>query len=170
MHSGKAQLHSGKPSPSATLREECSGYLFTEKTSSPRAKNRALEEGFPESRSDTRVTVDVVGEQSTPFPSLFFFKKNLLRVQHSGKTPSSPRAAAQTLGEDTLFPERRSLNTWGRNPLPRALQPKHSGKKLSSPSATTHALREATLEISFFIFYFPCKQQSIYISQTTNQQ
>jgi hypothetical protein len=61
MHSGKAQLHSGKLFSSATLGEECPGYLFTEKTSFSRAKNRALGEGFPESRPSTRGRVDVVG-------------------------------------------------------------------------------------------------------------
>ena len=50
----KTQLHSGKSSPSATLREESPGYLFTGKTSSSRAENRALGEDFPESRSSTR--------------------------------------------------------------------------------------------------------------------
>jgi len=145
MHSGKAQLHSEKPSPSATLGEEGPGYLFTGKASSPRAENRALGEGFPESRLALR-------DELTPLVSrrrrflLSLFKIFLPRVQHSGKTPSFPSAAAQALGEETLFPERRNSDTRGRNPLPRAPrrspgtrgrnplprvpQPKHSGKPI----------------------------------------
>jgi hypothetical protein len=78
--------------------------------------------------------VQALGEELTPLVAAgvisFLFKKNLPRVQHSGKTPSSPRAAAQALGEDILFPESRSPGTRGRHPLPREPQPRHSGKPL----------------------------------------
>jgi len=181
MHSGKAQLHSGKSSPSATLGEECPGYPSVKCTrgrpnctrgSLPRVQHSGKsvrgislrERRLPQepkivhSGKAFPKAVLTLGEQLTSLESsrrrfllsFFFLKKNLPRVQHSEKTPSSPSAAAQTLGEDTLFPERSSLNTRGRHPLPRAPEPKHSGKKLSSPSATTHALGEATLEIFFF--------------------
>ena len=58
-----------------------------------------------------------LGEELTPLVTsrrhfLLFLKKILLRVQHSGK-PSSPSAAAQALGEDTLFPECCSPYTRG---------------------------------------------------------
>jgi len=98
--------------------------------------------------SSTRGRVDAVGEQTAPLTSLFFFKIFLPRVQHSRKTPSSPSAAAQALGEETLFPERCNSDTRGRNPLPRAPQPRHSGKEPSSPSAAAQALGEA------YFFYF----------------
>jgi hypothetical protein len=54
LHSGKGQLHSGKPSPSATLGEEDSVKRFTGKPASPRVKNRALGEYFPERHASTR--------------------------------------------------------------------------------------------------------------------
>ena len=119
-----------------------------------------------------------LGEELTPLVVagavyLFFFKKNLPRVQHSGKTPSSPRAAAQALGEDSLFPESCSPSTRGRQLLPREPLPRHSGKAPSSPRAKACALGKATLKILFFAFSF--NQLYIYhnpkinsnISQTT---
>jgi hypothetical protein len=54
LHSGKGQLHSGKPSPSATVGEEDPGKSFTGKPTSPRVKNRALGEYFPERHASTR--------------------------------------------------------------------------------------------------------------------
>jgi hypothetical protein len=54
LHSGKAQKHSGKPSPSATLREELTAIPLMVKRRSPSAKNRALEESFLECRASTR--------------------------------------------------------------------------------------------------------------------
>jgi len=139
MHSGKAQLHSGKPSPSATLGEECPGYLFTGNASSPRAKNHALGEGFSESRPNTRGRVDAVGGSRRRFllkkifPECNTRGRNPLprapQPRHSGKKPSSPSAVAQTLGEEALFPERLGPSTRGRNPLPRVSQLMHSGKK-----------------------------------------
>ena len=87
---------------------------------------------FPESRklctrgrlsrepSSTQGIVDAVGEQTEPFPSLFFLK--------------------------FFFPE---CNTQGKNPLPRAPQPRHSGKEPSSPSAAAQALGEA-----YFLIFF----------------
>jgi hypothetical protein len=77
---------------SKALGEECPRYLFTGKASFPRGENRALREGFPKSRSSTQGRVNAVGGQPTPFPS--FLKKILSQVQHSGKTPSFPSAAA----------------------------------------------------------------------------
>jgi hypothetical protein len=61
MHSGEAQKHSGKPSPSATLGEELPGMPLTGKRSSPSAKNRTLGEAFPECRPSTRERFDAVG-------------------------------------------------------------------------------------------------------------
>jgi hypothetical protein len=54
MHSGKDQLHSGKPSPSATLGEESPGKRSTGKPPSLRVGNRTLREGFTERRESTR--------------------------------------------------------------------------------------------------------------------
>jgi hypothetical protein len=42
MHSGKDRLHSGMPSPSATLGEASLGNRLTVKPLSPRAENRTL--------------------------------------------------------------------------------------------------------------------------------
>ena len=126
--------------------EDCPGYLFTGKTSFPRAKNLALGKGFSESCASTRRRIDAVGDQPASFPS--FLKKN-----------SSPSA---TLGEETLFPESRSPGTRGRHPLPREPQPRHSGKTPSSLSAAAHTLGEATLKIFFLFFAFPCEY--IYIN------
>jgi hypothetical protein len=72
MHSGKAQKHSGKASPSATLGEEPPGMPLTEKGSSPSAKNRTLGEAFPECRSSTRGRFHVVGAVRR----FLFFLKN----------------------------------------------------------------------------------------------
>jgi hypothetical protein len=83
MHSGKAQKHSGKPTPSATLGEKRPGMPLTGKRSSPSAKNRTLGEAFPECRPITRGRFDAVGAIQR------FFKKN-----------SSPSA---TLGEEIYF-------------------------------------------------------------------
>ena len=141
---GEGPIAPGEASPSATLGEEYPGYLFTGKTSSSRVENRALRKGFFESRFNTRGRIDAVGCRPAPFPS-YFFKNFLPRVQHSGKKPSSPSAAAQALGEETLFPECHRPDTWGRSPLPRAPQSRHSGKKPSSPSVAAHALGEETL-------------------------
>jgi hypothetical protein len=97
MHSGKTQKHSGKPSPSATLGEEPPGMPLTGKSSSPSAKNRTLGEDFPECRYSTRGRVNAVGavrlfflkilfpECNTRGRVLFFLKKTLPRVLHSGK-------------------------------------------------------------------------------------
>jgi hypothetical protein len=76
-----------------------------------------------------------LGEELTPLVAsrrhfLLFLKKILPRVQHSGKKPSSPSAAAQTLGEVTLFPERCGSSTRGRNSLSRVHKPMPSGKQL----------------------------------------
>ena len=60
LHSGKAQLHSGKPSPSATLGEEPPANPLTVKAPSPSVENRALGEGFAECRADTRGRLDAV--------------------------------------------------------------------------------------------------------------
>ena len=79
LHSGNAQLHSGKPSPSATLGEEPPANPLTGKAPSPSVENRALGEGFAECRAGTRGRLDVIGRRPTPF---FYF---LPRVQHSGK-------------------------------------------------------------------------------------
>ena len=63
-----------------------------------------------------------------------------------------------------IFAECRSSGTRQRNLF-------FFKKKPSLSSATAQALGEATSKNSFFLFFpFPCKQQSIYISQTTNQQ
>ena len=80
LHSGKAQLHSGKPSPSATLGEEPPANPIAGKSSSPSVKNRALGEDFAECRAGTRGRLDAVGRRPTSF--FFYF---LPRVQHSGK-------------------------------------------------------------------------------------
>ena len=105
LHSGKAQLHSGKPSPSATLGEEPPANPLTGKSPSPSVKNRALGEGFAECRAGTRGKLDAVGRR----PTLFFFYF-LPRVQHSGKIfeffflkYSLPSAEVQALGEEICF-------------------------------------------------------------------
>ena len=67
LHSGKAQLHSGKPSPSATLGEEPPANPPTGKAPSPSVENRALGEGFAECRAGTRGRLDAVGRRPTPF-------------------------------------------------------------------------------------------------------
>ena len=82
MHSGKAQLHSGKLSPSVTLGEDPPANPHPVKASFPSAENRALGEGFAECRAGTRERFDAVGRRPAPF-SFFLF--------------SSPSA---TLGED----------------------------------------------------------------------
>ena len=76
-------MHSGKPSPSATLGEEPLANPPTGKAPSPSVENRALGKGFAECRAGTREIFDAVGRRPTPFS---FF--------------SSPSA---TLGEDFLF-------------------------------------------------------------------
>ena len=113
---GEGPVVLGEAFPECNTRGREPGYLFTGNASSPRAENRALGEGFPESRL-------ALGEELRPLVSrrrrflLSLFLKNFLpQVQHSGKTPSSPSAAAQALGEETLFPERRISDTRGRNP------------------------------------------------------
>ena len=73
LHSGKAQLHSGKPSPSATLGEEPPANPLTEKSPSPSVKNRALGEGFAECRVGTRGRFHAFGRRPTPFSFSFFF-------------------------------------------------------------------------------------------------
>jgi hypothetical protein len=88
MHSGKAQKHVGKPSPSATLREELPGMLLTVKRPSPSV-------------------VLALGEDLTSLmPSIFFsfFLKKLFpecntrgRNSFFKKESSSPSA---TLGEE----------------------------------------------------------------------
>ena len=72
LHSGKAQLHLGKPSPSATLGEEPPANPPTEKAPSPSVENRALGKGFAECRTGTRGRLDAVGQRPTSF-SFFFF-------------------------------------------------------------------------------------------------
>ena len=72
LHSGKAQLHSGKPSPSATLGEEPPANSLTGKSPSPSVKNRALGEGFAECRAGTRGRLDAVGRRPTSFFFIFF--------------------------------------------------------------------------------------------------
>ena len=150
MHSGKAQLHSGKPSPSATLGEEPPANPPTRKAPSPSVENRALGECFAECRAGTRGRLDAVGRRPKPF--FFYF---LPRVQHSGK----------------IF--EFFLNTLCRVP-----QLRHSAKKFvffkknpSFPSATAQALGEATSKILFFCFllFHVNNKAYIYISQTTNQ-
>ena len=61
LQSVKAQLHSGKPFPSATLGEKPPANPLTGKSSSPSVKNRALGEDFAECRADTRGRLDAVG-------------------------------------------------------------------------------------------------------------
>jgi len=73
LHSGKAQLYSGKPSPSATLGEEPPANPLTGKAPSPSAENRALGEGFAECRAGTRGRFHAVGRRPTPFSFSFFF-------------------------------------------------------------------------------------------------
>ena len=73
LHSGKAQLHSGKPSPSATLGEEPPANPFTGKSPSPSVKNRALGVGFAECRAGTRGRLDAVGRWPTSFSFSFSF-------------------------------------------------------------------------------------------------
>ena len=63
MHSGKAQLHSGKPSPSATLGEDLPANPHPAKASFLSAENRALGEGFAECRAGTRERFDAVGRR-----------------------------------------------------------------------------------------------------------
>ena len=134
LHSGKAQLHSGKPSPSATLGEDPPANPHPAKVSFLSAKNCALGEGFAECRAGTRERFDVVGRRPTPF-SFFYF---LPRVQHSGK-----------IFEFFLiiFAECRSSGTRQRNlfflkkiPLSRVPQYRHSGKP--------------PLKFFFFVFCF----------------
>ena len=97
-------MHSGKPSPSATLGEEPPANPPTGKASSPSVENRALGEGFAECRAGTRGKLDAVGRR----PTLFFFYF-LPRVQHSGKIfdfflkYSLPSAVAQALGKEIYF-------------------------------------------------------------------
>jgi hypothetical protein len=71
-HSGKAEKHSGKPSPSATLGEELPGMRSTGKRPSSSAKNRTLGEAFPECHLNPRGRVNAVRTAG-----LFFFKKKL---------------------------------------------------------------------------------------------
>ena len=102
-----------------------------------------------------------LGEELTPLVvagAVYLFKKK-----------SSPRAAAQALGEETLFPESCSPNTRERQPLPQEPLPRHSGKAPSSPWAKACALGEATLKILFFAFSFNQQSIYIYISQSKNQ-
>ena len=72
LHSGKAQLHSGKPSPSATLGEEPPANPPTGKAPSPSVENRALGEGFVECRAGTRRRLDAVGRRPTLFAFFLF--------------------------------------------------------------------------------------------------
>jgi hypothetical protein len=105
-----------------------------------RAKNHAFGKGFPK-------VILALGEELTSWVAagaVSLFKKNLPRVQHSGKTPSSSSVAAQALGKDTLFPERYSPSTRGRHPLPREPLPGHSRKTSSFPRAAAQALEEDT--------------------------
>jgi hypothetical protein len=132
MHSGKGQQHSGKSSPSATLGEEPPRMPLTGKRPSPRAKNRALGEAFPECRLSTRGRFDAVGAVRC-----FFFEKN-----------SSPSA---TLGEEICF---------FLKPSSPSASLRHSGKdvsccllKPSSPSAIAQALGEATSNFKKNIFF-----------------
>jgi hypothetical protein len=60
LHSGKAQLHSGKTFPSTTLGEEASANPLTGKRSSLSAKNRTLGKAFPECSLHTLGRIDVV--------------------------------------------------------------------------------------------------------------
>ena len=89
-----------------------------------------------------------LGEELTPLVvagAVYLFKKNIFpecntrgrhplprepRSRHSGKRPSSPRATAQTLGEDSLFPESHFPGTRGRYLLPREPRLVHSKKPL----------------------------------------
>ena len=88
MHSGKAQLHSGKPSPSV--------------------ENRALGEGFAECRADTRGRLDAVGRRPTPFVFFYFFIffpecNTRERFLIFFLKYSLPSAAAQALGKEICF-------------------------------------------------------------------
>jgi hypothetical protein len=60
-----------------------------------------------------------------------------------------------------------------KNPLPRVPLPKHSGKKLDyfyCKKLFPECLGRGNRGSHFFCFFaFPCEQQIIYISQTTNQ-
>jgi len=82
----------GRLPVSATLGEEPPANPLTGMASSLRAENHALGEGFPKSRADTRGKINAVGGRSTLFSS--YLKKILLRVQHSGKRPSSLSAGS----------------------------------------------------------------------------
>jgi hypothetical protein len=95
-HSGKSQKHSGKHSPSATLWEELPGKRLTGKSSSPSAKNRTLEEDFPECHGSTR------GEDLTPSTGFFllFPERNTRGRNFFFFATSSPSA---TLGEEICF-------------------------------------------------------------------
>ena len=73
LHSGKAELYSGKPSPSATLGEDPPANPHPAKASFPSAENRALGEGFAECRAGTRERFDAVSRWPTPFYFFLFF-------------------------------------------------------------------------------------------------
>ena len=127
-------MHSGKPSPSATLGEEPPANPPTGKASSPSVENSALGEGFAECRAGTRGRLDAVGRRPTPFSFLFliFFPECNTRERFLIFFKYSlPSAAVQALGEEICF----------------FLNP-------SSPSATAQALGEATSKILFFVFCF----------------
>jgi hypothetical protein len=92
MHYGRrvfpgCKMHSGNPSPSATLGEEGPGKSSTGKPPSPRAGNRTLGEGFTERRGRTR------GRE------FVFFKKNpkigtMSPARHCGPLRPSARLCA----------------------------------------------------------------------------
>ena len=69
---GEGQLHSEKPSPSATFGEEPPANPPTGKAPSSSVENRALGEDFAECRAGTRGRLDAVGRRPTPF-SFFSF-------------------------------------------------------------------------------------------------
>jgi hypothetical protein len=110
-----------RPSPSAkctrgmlkTLGEELPGMLLTVKRPSLSAKSHTLGEGFPKCRASSRRRFNTVG--AIHFPEcntrgrLFFFKKTLLRVQHSGnfflKKNSSPRGRNSIFFKRIFFSE-----------------------------------------------------------------
>ena len=141
-----AQLHSRKPSLSATLGEEPPANPLTGKAPSSSAENRALGEGFAECRAGTWGRFHAVGRRPTPFSFSFLFYF-LPRVQHSGKIfdffkYSLPSAAAQTLGKEILFflKKTSSPSAWA---VALGKEICFFLKKPSSPSAAAQALGEA---------------------------
>ena len=73
LHWGKAQLHLGKLSLSATLGEDPPANPHPAKASFPSVENRTLGEGFAECRAGTWERFDAIGRWPTPFSFLLLF-------------------------------------------------------------------------------------------------